>query len=199
MSKNGNIRGVREAPPLETGWLPVVLLMLLTAAVCIPSLRGEFLLDDDVNIIENKTLRSVDGLREIWLVPGATQQYYPVTYSVWWAGYQWWGTHTLGYHIVNVVAHTVAVLLVWRVLVKLRVPGAWFAAAIFAVHPVCVESVAWITELKNVLSLALAAGSVLCYLHFDPLDGAADESAAGRSSVGVLRRGTAVVCRGIVE
>ena len=149
-------------------WRWAAALAVLAAVVCIPSLGGGYILDDDVNITDNVTLRSWDGLPRIWTEFGSTQQYYPVTYSTWWLEYRLWQLAPMGYHAVTAAAHVLAVVLVWRLLVVLRVPGAWLAAAIFAVHPVCVESVAWVTELKNTLSLALATASTLCYLRFDP-------------------------------
>ena len=82
--------------------------------------------------------------------------------------YVMWGLDPGGYHVTNWLLHATAVVLVWRLLVQLEVPGAWLAAAIFAVHPVCVESVARICERKNPLSLSLALASMIAYLRFTP-------------------------------
>ena len=133
-----------------------------------PVLSAGFIWDDDANVIENATLRSVDGLRQIWFVPRSIQQYYPLMYTSYWFEYQVWGLHPLGYHLVNLLLHSAATLLVWRLLVRLQVPGAWFAAALFALHPVEAESVAWVTERKNVLSLTLVLAAMLAYFRFAP-------------------------------
>ena len=120
----------------------------------------------------------LDGLRQMWFVPGATQQYYPLMYTSYWLEYHLWGLDPLGYHLVNMLLHAAAAVLFWRLLLRLEVPGAWLAAALFAVHPVMVESVAWITERKNVLSLVLALLAMLAYLRFAPPD--AEAGAARR-------------------
>ena len=104
------------------------------------------------------------GLRDIWIKPGATCQYYPLSFTFFWLAYHLWGLNTLGYHVLNVLLHGVASVLLWRVLKALKVPGAWLAGAIFALHPVCVMSVAWMTELKNTLSGGLALGSGWAYI-----------------------------------
>jgi hypothetical protein len=129
-----------------------------------PALRGDFIWDDDRHVSENQTLRSLDGLRRIWLRWGATPQYYPMTHTSFWVEYRLWGLHTTGYHVTNVVLHAINALLLWRLLVVLEVRGAWLAAAMFALHPINVESVAWISERKNVLAMCLALGSMLMYL-----------------------------------
>ena len=151
-------------------WLAGGALVAMVFAAYIPVLSAGFIWDDEENVVTNAALHSVDGLRRIWFVPGSIQQYYPLMYTSYWVEYQLWGLDPLGYHIDNILLHAMASLLVWRLLARLQVPGAWLAAALFAVHPVEVESVAWITERKNVLSLPLALASLLCFLRFAPPD-----------------------------
>ena len=140
----------------------------MVAVAYLPVLKAELIWDDGENITINETLRSLAGLRQMWLVPKSIQQYYPLMYTTYWVEYHLWGVRPFGYHLVNVLLHGANSILVWRLLVRLEVPGAWLAAAIFAVHPVEVESVAWVTERKNVLSLAFALLSMLAYFRFDP-------------------------------
>jgi 4-amino-4-deoxy-L-arabinose transferase-like glycosyltransferase len=98
---------------------------------------------------------------------GATQQYYPVLFSVFWVEQKLWGEAPLGYHLVNILVHVSCALLLVKVLRRLDVQGPWLAAAIFALHPVQVESVAWIAELKNTLSALCYLGAAAAYLGFD--------------------------------
>ena len=112
-------------------------------------------------------LRSLGGLRDIWFKLGATQQYYPLLHSAFWAEAQLWGDYVLGYHLANVVLHVIAACLVVTVCQRLEIKGAWLAGAIFALHPVNVESVAWISEQKNTLSLMFYLLAALAYLRFD--------------------------------
>ena len=116
---------------------------------------------------DQPALRSWHGLYRIWFDLGATQQYYPLLHSVFWIEHKFWGDATLGYHLVNILLHAMAALMVAAVLRRLEVPGAYLAAAIFALHPVRVESVAWITELKNTLSAVFYLGAAMLYLRFD--------------------------------
>ena len=125
------------------------LLGALTSVTYWPVGKAGYIWDDDANVVDNPTLHSVDGLRQIWFVPGSIQQYYPLMYTSYWLEYRLWGLNPIGYHVVNVLLHATAVILFWRLLVRLRVPGAFLASAVFAVHPVNVESVAWITERKT--------------------------------------------------
>jgi protein O-mannosyl-transferase len=123
-----------------------------------------FVWDDDDYVTANVTLRSLDGLRRIWFEPGAVPQYYPLTFTTLWIEHALWGLWPAGYHGTNVILHAACAVLAWRVLLALSVPGAWLGAALFAVHPVHVESVVWITERKNVLSGALGLGAAWLWL-----------------------------------
>lgn len=131
-----------------------------------PAIRGGFIWDDDAYVTENQSLRSFSGLWAIWTAPRATPQYYPLVHTTLWLEYRLWGLNPLGYHLVNLLLHGAGSLLLWRVLVGLKLPGAWLAAALFAIHPVQVESVAWITERKNVLSGVFYFASALAYLGY---------------------------------
>jgi protein O-mannosyl-transferase len=160
-----------RAPANKTrSWLtklaPAAALAAIVAVAYMPVSRAQLIWDDGENVTTNETLRSWDGLRQMWLIPQSIQQYYPLMYTTYWVEYHLWGLDPLGYHLVNVALHAAASVLVWRLLVRLRVPGAWLAAVLFAVHPVAVESVAWVTERKNVLSLCLALSSMLAYFRF---------------------------------
>ena len=150
----------------SSDWLFALALLVVTLAVYYPAWFGKPLWDDDAHMTA-PDLRSWTGLWRIWTQPGATQQYYPLVHSVFWLEYKIWGDSTPGYHLVNILLHVFCALLLLRILRLLEVPGAWLAAAIFALHPVEVESVAWISELKNTLSGAFYLGAVLVYLRFD--------------------------------
>jgi tetratricopeptide (TPR) repeat protein len=149
---------------------------LLIAAACVaaywPCLHGGLLWDDDAHVTAARLL-APGGLRDIWLRLGATQQYYPVVHTAFWAENHLWGRAPLGYHLANVFLHALSACLFAHALCALRRgagrPGApeWLAAAVFALHPVCAESVAWISEQKNTLSLALYLLCALTYLKFD--------------------------------
>jgi protein O-mannosyl-transferase len=144
--------------------LPVLLAALLAAYY--PAWHGGPLWDDDAHLTRD-ALRSSAGLYRIWFEPGATQQYYPLVHSAFWILHKVFGDATLGYHLVSICLHALSSWLVAIVLRRLAVPGATLAAMIFALHPVQVESVAWITELKNTLSGAFYLGAALAYLRFD--------------------------------
>ena len=147
-------------------WLLVAGLLAVTLVAYGPALRGEFLWDDDAHVTRPE-LRSWQGLGRIWFELDATQQYYPLLHTVFWVQWHLWGDSTLGYHVVNVVLHVAAAVLGALVLRRLEVPGAYLAAAIFALHPVHVESVAWLSELKNTLSAVFYLSAALLYLRFD--------------------------------
>ena len=149
-------------------------ILLITVVAYLPIFRGGFIWDDETYVTGNRLLRTLAGLRAIWLEPGPPQ-YYPLTQTTLWLEYHLWGLHPLGYHLANVLLHALNAGLVWLVLGRLAVPGAWMAAAVFALHPVHVESVAWVTELKNVQAGAFSLLALLLYLRF----------ALGRRSAGL--------------
>jgi len=139
-----------------------VILLAATLVAYIPAMRGGFVWDDDEYVSNNRALRSWTGLRDIWLRPAASPQYYPLVFTTYWLEGCAWGHQGLdrpladneafGYHLTNVLLHGLAAVVLWRLLRRLGLAGSWLAAMIFALHPVNVESVAWITERKNVLS-----------------------------------------------
>ncbi len=163
--------------------LPGLLLLPLVLLAYLPALRGEFIWDDDYNVIKSAPLRSLDGLRRIWFEPGATQQYYPLTHTTFWLDYHLWGLHPWGYHLENILLHAFSAILLWFALRRLKVPGSWLGAALFALHPVGVESVAWITERKNTLSGVFFLGSMLAVLKFWRLDQTAISDPGARKNL----------------
>lgn len=132
-------------------WWWGLLLAAATVLVYQQAWHAGYIWDDDVYVTANKLLTAPDGLSRIWFSFDSPSQYFPLVYTTFRLEHALWGLHPEGYHWVNILLHVANALLVWRLLGVLRVPGAWLAAAIFALHPVQVESVAWITERKNVL------------------------------------------------
>ncbi|HVU18426.1 MAG TPA: tetratricopeptide repeat protein [Candidatus Didemnitutus sp.] len=122
---------------------------------------------DDNGHVTPRALRSAHGLFRIWFEFGATQQYYPVLHSAFWFEHAIWGDAAAAYHWVNLALHSLAAFLFYRVLRELRIPGALLAAIVFAVHPVGVETVAWISEQKNTLSAVFYFSATLAWLRFD--------------------------------
>jgi tetratricopeptide (TPR) repeat protein len=146
-----------------------------------PCLGGGFVWDDDAWTTKLAGLfQNISGLGAIWSWPTPLQQYYPLTATTFWIDYQLWGFWTMPYHVENVLLHLLAACLFWKLLKRLEVPGAGLAAAILALHPLMVESVAWITERKNVLSLALFLGALLAYGRFANLWGATEAPGPSR-------------------
>ncbi len=131
-----------------------------------PALSGGYIWDDAGHVTRVE-LRPLGGLFRIWFDLGATQQYYPVLHSAFWLESHLWGDAPVGYHLLNVLLHATAACLFAVVLCRLRIPGAPIAAMLFALHPVAVESVAWIAEQKNTLSLVFYLWAGLVYLRFD--------------------------------
>ena len=157
-----------RSPGLLAG-LGAAAIVLATLTAYVPAMQAGYVWDDDYYVTENEFIRSGEGLRRAWLEFGATLQYYPLVHTTLFVEHSIWGLEPAGYHVVNILLHTLSALLLWRLLACLGLRGAWLAAALFALHPVHVESVAWITERKNVLSGVLYLAAALVYLRFSPL------------------------------
>ncbi|MEP7011179.1 MAG: tetratricopeptide repeat protein [Acidobacteriota bacterium] len=148
--------------------LPAALLLAITLLAYLPVVRAGFIWDDDDYVTQNALLQQPGGLGRIWTEVGATPQYYPLVFTTFWIENQLWGLEAAGYHLTNVLLHALAAILLWRVLVRLRIPGALLAGALFAVHPIHVESVVWITERKNVLSAVCFLAALLLFFRSRP-------------------------------
>ena len=147
-------------------------IVLATVLVCIayyPVVNAGFIWDDETYVLGNKLLHNFDGLRRIWLTT-ETPQYYPLVFSTFWVEYQLYGLSPLGYHLVNVLLHLINAILVAAICRKLGFSKKLYLpewiALLFLLHPVHVESVAWVTERKNVLSGAFYLAAFLNYLNF---------------------------------
>lgn len=147
--------------------------LVLTAAlglavfmVYLPALQGGFIWNDS-DYVTAPHLRSLAGLWRIWFEVGATEQFYPLLHSAFWLEHMLWGDAAAGYHAVNIAQHAANAGLLVLLLRRLNLRGAWAAGFLFALHPVCVESVAWIAEQKNTLSTLFYLLAALAYLRFD--------------------------------
>ena len=144
------------------------IIVIITACLLayMPAMSGDFVWDDDRYVTNNELLATPDGLWRIWFTTDSPSQYFPLTYTSFRLEYALWKLNPTGYHITNIILHTANALLVWLLLRRLAIPGAWLAATIFALHPVHVESVAWISERKNVLMVFFALLSILAWNEF---------------------------------
>lgn len=150
-------------------WRALACAALLAAAAALayrPALTGDFIWDDDALVTNNALVKSSDGLYRMWFTTEPID-YWPVTNSSFWFGWRLWGLHASGYHIVNLLLHVANALLLWAILRRLVIPGALLAAFLFLLHPVNVESVAWIAQRKNTLSLLFFLLSILGYVNYE--------------------------------
>ncbi|MBN1901565.1 tetratricopeptide repeat protein [Candidatus Sumerlaeota bacterium] len=164
--------GTSSENPLSPLRSPRIYLMLLIVGLTFisfsPVLPSGFLWDDDA-ITDNPLLRSPDGLFKIWFSPSVMSKeahYWPVAYSIFWIQYRLWDFHPVGYHLVNLFLHIINVLLLWSLFSRIDKKSATFAALLIAVHPVHTEAVAWIIELKDVLSVTLYLAAFLLFVKF---------------------------------
>ncbi|MCP3981953.1 MAG: tetratricopeptide repeat protein [bacterium] len=165
--------------------LAALALVVAAFVAYVPAISGGFIWDDDAYVSENVLLHDAGGLWRIWTTT-ESPQYYPMVFTTFWLEHLLWGLNPAGYHLVNVALHALNALLVALALRRLSVPGAWWVAALFALHPVHVESVAWITERKNVLSASFYLLALLSYLRFEKREARGDYLAAIGLFVGAL-------------
>jgi tetratricopeptide (TPR) repeat protein len=156
------------AKPRPIDWRSVVQALIIVAAglwIYWPALQGGWLSgnDDDLLVTHNYDLRSLQGLWEIWFTVPKTD-YWPLTWTLLWMEWHLWGNDPLGYHICNLALHLSSGFLIWRLFNRLGLRYAWLGGLLFVVHPLAVESVAWVSEIKNTLSLPLFLLSLNAWL-----------------------------------
>ena len=172
------------AAPADARWyarhetLAALALALLVAASYGPAFLAGFVWDDRI-FVQALSVRDLDGLGRIWFSPSEIKDeghYWPLVYTSFWLEHKLWGYAPAGYHVVNVLLHLANTLLLWRIARRLPLRGAWPLAALFAVHPLHVESVAWIIERKDLLSGLFYLAAFLAWLRF------AEETRPGRGA-----------------
>lgn len=179
------------AAPRERIWLFGITLVLATILVYLPVWNAGFVFDDNLHLTQNPCIVGPLGLKEVWTTWRAV--YYPLVLTTFWALHKLVALNPLPYHLLNVLLHAGSAVLLWRVLRQLKVPGGWLGAAIWALHPVMVQSVAWVTELKNTESCLLYLASILCFLKWQESCGeegavskASQRGSRGRGSAGLF-------------
>ncbi len=176
-ARSGN--SILSALPLSA-WAGVALLVVAAFLAYLPALSGGFIWDDDRLLTDNRLIKSADGLYRIWCTTEAID-YWPVTNTTLWLEWRLWAMNSTGYHVTNLILHIAAALLIWLILRKLSLPGAFLAALIFALHPVNVESVAWIAQRKNLLAMLFLLLAILWYLRPFSANCSADAPRSGHA------------------
>ena len=147
-------------------WLGALVIVAACFVVYAPALDGTLVWDDDTHLLDNPVFDE-NGLYKVWFEPLERLSYWPVTFTSHWLEYQLWEFEPRGYHVVNVLLHALSALVLWGVLRAMALPLPWLVALVFAIHPVNVESVAWISQRKNLLSMLFFIISALFYLRFE--------------------------------
>jgi tetratricopeptide (TPR) repeat protein len=146
-------------------WGRIAIIVVAAFLAYAPSITGGFIMDDDLLLTSNPLIKAADGLFYFWCTT-KSPEYYPITNSMFWIEWRLWGMDPIGYHVTNLILHIVEALLIWLILRRMLIPGAFLAAVIFTVHPVNVESVAWIAQLRNVMAMLFFLLSILWYLKY---------------------------------
>ncbi len=146
-------------------WFWALVLSALVFIAYAQVFRAGFIWDDESHLTRNPCVIGPLGLKEIWT--SAQAVYYPLVLTTFWALHKSVGLNPLPYHALNVLLHAASAILLWRVLKLLQVRGAWLGAALWALHPVMVQSVAWVTELKNTESCLFYLLSIFFFLKWE--------------------------------
>jgi len=154
-------------PNLKRLLLRALLIVAAGFWVFSPALHGDWLMDDDLYLTQNPLLNDPARLWKIWFAPGSLTEYYPIEASAQAVQWHLWHMNTLGYHLTNLILHILGALLVWRLLAKFKLRLAWLGGVLFAIHPAVVESVAWISEFKNTLSLPFFLLSMGAWIDYE--------------------------------
>lgn len=183
----------RDAPAL-------LVLGVLTAVIYFPATQAGFVWDDSI-ITDLKAIRNWGGIWDLWFDPASAYiqgnrwregHYWPLLYTTFWIEHKLWGFSPAGYHVVNVLIHFVNTILLWRLLARLAVPGAWFAAAVFAAHPLHTESVAWIMARKDMLATLFCLAALAMWLRF------VESRRRGHYAGSLLLFAAAMLCKSVV-
>ena len=145
--------------------IKAIFTIIICVSVYLPAFQGGFVWDDE-SMLTNNIIHENNGLYRTWFTTEQTN-YWPITWTTYWLEHNLWGLNPIGYHITNILIHIACSLLIWRILVLLKIPVPWLAALIFAVHPVNVESVAWIAQRKTILAMLFFLITILLYLKFE--------------------------------
>jgi protein O-mannosyl-transferase len=152
-----------ESKEARRFWLAAAALAGITLLAYLPAFHAGFVWDDDSFLTMNPLIKASDGLHRFWFTTQA-MDYWPVTSSTLWLEWRLWGMNAAGYHATNIALHLVEVVMLWAILRRLAIPGAWLAALLFAVHPVNVESVTWVAQRKNLVAMLFYLGSIYFFL-----------------------------------
>ncbi|MFM8705205.1 MAG: hypothetical protein ACKOHG_15310, partial [Planctomycetia bacterium] len=162
----------------HTRIMQAALIVLAGLWIYSPTYHGDWLWDDDQLLTQNLTVQhrvspdprvppdSLRSLAKLWFNPDGAD-YFPLSYTALWAQWPFFGLQSTGYHVTTILLHIAGALLLWALLAKMKIPGAWLSGLVFAIHPVCVESVAWVSETKNTLSLPLFLIAAICWVGQD--------------------------------